>query len=290
MIDIKKHYYSMGNEDINMMVFGDLHYSDKFNDKNLDLIYNELKDIDYVFIAGDLLDSTDLVRNIKKKNNLIRFLKKVSKRSKIFITLGNHDLANRSNHKIIKDNNEKFWLEISKINGVYLSRYNNYYEDNKIIVYLLELEFDYYYNKEESIKILLDKIRTDKEEFKNMNNNKVKIVLSHSPTDMVNEEVLRELKRFDFIFCGHMHNGLVPYLFDKVIKNNKGFVSPDKKLFIDNARGVTDINNTHLIISGGITKLSKTSGIFRYFNFIYPMSMDNIVIKKGKIKKKVDIL
>ena len=25
MIDIKKHYYNMGNEDINMMVFGDLH-------------------------------------------------------------------------------------------------------------------------------------------------------------------------------------------------------------------------------------------------------------------------
>ena len=83
MIDIKKHYYSMGNEDINMMVFGDLHYSDKFNDKKLDLIYNELKDIDYVFIAGDLLDSTDLVRNIKKKNNLIRFLKKVRLRRKI---------------------------------------------------------------------------------------------------------------------------------------------------------------------------------------------------------------
>ena len=33
MIDIKKHYYNMGNEDINMMLFGDLHYSDKFNDK-----------------------------------------------------------------------------------------------------------------------------------------------------------------------------------------------------------------------------------------------------------------
>ena len=40
MIDIKKYYYDMGNVDINMMVFGDLHYSDKFNDKKLDLIYN----------------------------------------------------------------------------------------------------------------------------------------------------------------------------------------------------------------------------------------------------------
>ena len=53
MIDIKKHYYNMGNEDINMMVFGDLHYSDKFNDKKLDLIYNELISSEYIFIAGD---------------------------------------------------------------------------------------------------------------------------------------------------------------------------------------------------------------------------------------------
>ena len=61
MIDIKKYYYDMGNVDINMMVFGDLHYSDKFNDKKLDLIYNELISSEYIVIAGDILDSTDAV-------------------------------------------------------------------------------------------------------------------------------------------------------------------------------------------------------------------------------------
>ena len=96
MIDIKKHYYNMGNEDINMMVFGDLHYSDKFNDKKLDLIYNELKSSEYIFIAGDLLDSTDVVNNIDKRNKLIRFLKRLGNRHKVFITLGNHDLAIRN--------------------------------------------------------------------------------------------------------------------------------------------------------------------------------------------------
>ena len=77
MIDIKKHYYNMGNEDINMMLFGDLHYSDKFNDKKLDLIYNKLKNSEYIFIAGDLLDSTDVVSNIDKRDKLIRFLKRL---------------------------------------------------------------------------------------------------------------------------------------------------------------------------------------------------------------------
>ena len=285
MIDIKKYYYDMGNVDINMMVFGDLHYSDKFNDKKLDLIYNELISSEYIFIAGDILDSTDVVNNIDKRDKLIKFLEKVGKKHKVFITLGNHDLAIRKGYKGVRDDNNEFWLEVSRIDGIYLSRYNNYYEDDKIIVYLLEQDYDYYYkNKHESKELLLDRIKEDKILFNNIDSNKIKIVLCHSPINMIDNDISNELKDFNFIFCGHMHNGMMPYYLDKIIKGNRGLMSPD------NTRGVKDINNIHLIISGGITKLSKTSGIFRYFNFIYPMSMDNIVIKKGKIKKKVDIL
>lgn len=291
MIDIKKHCYNMGNEDINMMVFGDLHYSNIFNDKKLDLIYNELISSEYIFIAGDLLDSTDVVNNIDKRDKLIKFLEKVGKKHKVFITLGNHDLAIRKGYKGVRDDNNEFWLEVSRIDGIYLSRYNNYYEDDKIIVYLLEQDYDYYYkNKHESKELLLDRIKKDKILFNNMDCNKIKIVLCHSPINMIDNDISNELKDFNFIFCGHMHNGMMPYYLDKIIKGNRGLISPDNRLFADNTRGVKDINNTHLIISGGITKLSKTSGIFRYFNFVYPMSIDNIVIKKVKIKKKVDIL
>ena len=211
MIDIKKYYYDMGNEDINMMLFGDLHYSDKFNDKKLDLIYNKLKNSEYIFIAGDLLDSTDVVNNIDKRDKLIKFLEKVSKKSKVFITLGNHDLAIRNKHKKIKDDNNEFWLEVSKIDGIYLSRYNNYYEDDKIIVYLLEQDYDYYYkNKHESRELLLDRIKEDKILFNNIDSNKIKIVLCHSPINISNKDVSNELENFNFIFCGHMHNGMMP--------------------------------------------------------------------------------
>ena len=163
MIDIKKYYYDMGNVDINMMLFGDLHYSDKFNDKKLDLIYNELISSEYIFIAGDILDSTDVVNNIDKRDKLIKFLEKVGKKHKVFITLGNHDLAIRKGYKGVRDDNNEFWLEVSRIDGIYLSRYNNYYEDDKIIVYLLEQDYDYYYkNKHESKELLLDRIKKDK--------------------------------------------------------------------------------------------------------------------------------
>ena len=260
MIDIKKYYYDMGNVDINMMLFGDLHYSDKFNDKKLDLIYNELISSEYIFIAGDILDSTDVVNNIDKRDKLIKFLEKVGKKHKVFITLGNHDLAIRKGYKGVRDDNNEFWLEVSRIDGIYLSRYNNYYEDDKIIVYLLEQDYDYYYkNKHESKELLLDRIKKDKILFNNMDSNKIKIVLCHSPINMIDNDISNELKDFNFIFCGHMHNGMMPYYLDKIIKGNRGLMSPDNRVFANNTRGVKDINNIHLIISGGITKLSKTS-------------------------------
>ena len=185
-----------------------------------------------------------------------------------------------------KENTDAFLKLRNKYNH---SVYKN--EDDKIIVYLLEQDYDYYYkNKHESRELLLDRFKEDKILFNSIDSNKIKIVLCHSPINISNKDVSNELENFNFIFCGHMHNGMMPYYLDKIIKGNRGLMSPDNRLFADNTRGVKDINNTHLIISGGITKLSKTSGIFRYFNFVYPMSIDNIVIKKGKIKKKVDIL
>lgn len=283
MIEIKKHYYNIGNKNINIMMFGDLHYSDRFNDKKLDLISSKMGDAQYLCIAGDLIDSTDfLYTNKDRKNRITSFIRDISKKCKIFITLGNHDIADRSHGNNVRDDNDEFWRELSKIDNVFVSRYNCYYEDDNVIIYMLEASYDYYYRdyKNEAKDILLNKIKEDKKLFDNMNNDKVKIVICHSPIYMTDSDILNEFKNFNFIFCGHMHNGMIPYLCDKIIRNNRGIVSPCGKLFSNNTRGTIDINNIHLIINGGITKLSKSSGIFSYFNFIYPISMDNIVINR----------
>ena len=72
---------------------------------------------------------------------------------------------------------------------------------------------------------------------------------------------------------------------DKIFNGNRGIIDPEKKLFPKYARNSVDIgNNKHLVISGGITKLSKTSGIFRFGDILYPMEIDQVNIKK-KIKK-----
>ena len=80
-----------------------------------------------------------------------------------------------------------------------------------------------------------------------------------------------------------MHNGMVPRILDKIIKNNYGIISPDKHLFINNARGKIVNKYYTLIISGGITKLSSSSSkILSKLNFIYPISINKIKIKGEK--------
>lgn len=284
MIEIERHIYNNYKKNINIMMFGDLHYSDKFSSKKLLELEKALDfDTDYLFVAGDLIDSTDITNNKEKICELKEFLSSLGSKYKVLITLGNHDITKVVNNKKVLDIKDKFWEEINDIDNVYVSRFNNYYEDDNIIVYMLELDYDYYYkSRRETKEILLDKIKKDKKKFKKLDKDKVKIVVCHSPIYMDNEDIIKELEEFNFIFCGHMHNGMIPRLVSKIVKGNKGIVSPDKRLFIDNARGIKVIDNVNLIINGGITKLSKSSRLFSYFNFIYPSSIDNIVISSDE--------
>lgn len=133
MIEIKKHYYNIGNKNINIMMFGDLHYSDRFNDKRFDLISSKMNDADYLCIAGDLIDSTDFLYTNKDRRLVITsFIRDISKKCKIFITLGNHDIADRRYGNNVYDDNDEFWRELSMIDNVFVSRYNCYYEDDNV--------------------------------------------------------------------------------------------------------------------------------------------------------------
>ena len=112
---------------------------------------------------------------------------------------------------------------------------------------------------------------------------KVKILMVHSPILMSDPDILDLVKEYDFIFSGHMHNGVVPPILDSLIKNNRGLVAPNKSLFPDNARGVKAmyVNDKpiRMIVTGGITKLAESSGFLSKFNdIVYPISIDDITI------------
>ena len=117
----------------------------------------------------------------------------------------------------------------------------------------------------------------------NLPKKKYKVALIHSPILLSEKKVVEKLKEYDLILSGHMHNGLILRILDKIIKNNYGLISPDKRFFAKNTRGKIKTKYYTIIITGGITKLSPSSTkILSKLNGLYPISINKITVKGEK--------
>lgn len=288
-LQTSKHYFKVvDSKPISIKVLGDLHYCKSFQDDKLVKIKNKLRKspTDYLCIIGDLIDSTNhIYENKEKRDKLIEWLQELGKSYKVFLTFGNHDFSYYKEKKVIKDTPREFFEELKSISNLYISCYEPYYEDEAIIIYQLELNFEYYEKKYENIDILLKHLEMRKEQITNLDNQKVKILMVHSPLLITHTKVLEYIKEFDFIVTGHMHNGLVHPFISKFIPGNIGVISPHKQLFPELARGVKKIKledkNIYLIITGGIVKLQECAPYhLNLLNYFFPMQMDEIIINE----------
>ena len=299
IIQTKNHSYDMPEkkDNISIKTFGDLHYFKNFDDRKLELISENLslEELEYLCLAGDIIDSTDFLKTHKEKSEkLLLWLESLGQKCKTFVNLGSHDFTTCYFKQGKEDFPEGYWKEANSISNVYVSHYEPYYEDEKVIVYSLELPYEYYFNNtgNESKEFLIHKLDFMSKYTKylnSLNNSKVKILIVHSPIYMTDPKVISYIKEFDFIFCGHMHNGMVFPIIDDLISNNKGIIAPNKTLFPDNARGSKVINvnghQIHLIINGGITKLQESAGFLGHFNGFYPMSIDKVNVNQRVLKR-----
>lgn len=261
-----------------IILISDIHYINRKDIKRLDELYDVLKNIDskYVCIAGDLIDSY----NIEKKY-IIDYLKKLSKIKKVIISLGNHDLRLK-NKEYSSFIDKDFWNNITRLDNVYLLNNKGILIDD-IYFYGFTQSTDYYYkNKCESLDLLLNEIDNNKV---NRTYGKYKVLLMHSPIFIDNKILRDKLSSYDLILCGHMHNGCVPPIIDELFKNSRGIIAPNKSLFPKNARGINILDN-YAIISSGITKLPRSNPlIISMFNFIFPMSIHEIIIGNNEVYK-----
>lgn len=274
MIDIVKNVIVSNKvkNKIKVVLLSDIHFSKYFIIDNLELIKNSVKKLepDYICIAGDTIDEVSVVYDVKKINILTSFLTDLAKISKVFISLGNHD---------IRENKDLLYFKDLKIDNLYLLN-NSYYIDKKVVINGYNMPRDYYYNSPqgEDAKVMYQDLLKNKDNLY-FSDKLFNISLIHSPINLLDKDISNYLKKCDLILCGHMHNGLVFRWLDKLIKNNYGLVSPSKKFFPNMARGYKKVGDSNIIISGGITKLSNSSGkILRVFNRIYPISINYIEI------------
>lgn len=265
-------------KDITFIHIGDIHYNETTSAKKLEYIKYAIEDAhpDYIFITGDLLDRPKITKNKEKIKLLVSWLNSLGNIAKVFISLGNHD--------IILEEDYKFFNKLNDINNIYVLN-NQSYEDEKVFISGFTLPTNYYYNieKHEDENALLETLQNNFNLVTNLPKKKYKVALIHSPILLSEKKVIEKLKEYDLVLSGHMHNGLIPRILDKIIKNNYGLISPDKRFFAKNTRGKIKTKYYTIIITGGITKLSPSSTkILSKLNGLYPISINKITVKGEK--------
>ena len=247
-------YYEINNKlNKNIVLISDLHYQDKKDIKALNNLLDNIKKIkpDYICIPGDTIHKS----MIKDEEEIIVWLKKLSKISKLIMSLGNHEFFINKYRKLY-GLNKGLLKKISNIKNLYLLDNKNIIIDN-INFMGLTIPMEYYEEtyKSSDLYKYLDNL--------NINKKYYNILLCHSPLNICNKEILKN-RNIDLILCGHMHGGIVPKCMRKIFKQ-RGLISPNKRLFPKNVYGNLKIGNTNIIISSGIKVIP-----FRIINIFSP--------------------
>ena len=251
-------------------LIADVHFSKVFNLKTFNKLYNNIvkNKPNYVCIVGDLIDYQEITLN-KHIEKLYAFLKKLSKKTKVIISLGNHDITT---YKDESASIELFKLNLKTISNLVLLDNEKYIENNICFIGYTE-QYETLYKDNVDDKIIEGVSNLTKDLKKNTYN----ILLSHNPLKVTSDSIYKKIvnhDRINLILSGHTHNGMLP----NFIKTNTLFISPRKRFFVKMGRGYFVKENTNVVITGGVTKLGQKSEIFRYFNFLYGINIDYINI------------
>lgn len=275
-------YNTNAKKNMTIVHIADIHFNTNSNPNRLKRISNYINKInaDYVMITGDILDEPKIVNDEDKIRELVVFLTDIAKESKVFISLGNHD--------IVYDRGYTFFNKLNDLYNIYVLN-NQSYEDEFLYISGFTLPTEYYYNISwrESTEVLLEYLNRQDKLINKLPSKKIKIALIHSPIRLVDKDVLKKLHEYDIILCGHTHGGMVPNVLKFLFKDNYGFVGPSKNFFPMVAKGKIEreVNNKKItiIINEAVTKLSLKSGkALSSFNVFWRISINKIIIEKRK--------
>ena len=274
-----------------IIVISDFHYNKKIKDKKLSIIINYIKSIkpNYILFAGDIIDSNNILEDQSLKKKLISFLIELSKISKLIIGIGNHELYYFKNKKKEFFFNKQFFDYLNKLENIYVLNNTDYIDDN-IYVYGLTLRYNYYINnnKIEDIDELINSIN----QLPNPNNNKLKLLLVHSPIHLINKRrynksndklkyIYDKLSNYDYFITGHMHNGCVVPGLNELWKSDKGIISPRKEFFSNNTRNTLNNIDDKLLVNGPLTTFHGNKLIFNKLNFLFPINVSVLIFNNG---------
>ena len=268
------------NKDRTVVNMSDIH-SNVVALNNIVKLLEEIK-ASYIYVPGDTLDSIDNPHN----KEIMELLQKVGNISQTLLSVGNHEMCELSYETGKKEEVETndyidFFIEVAKQTDCIpmISDFSKIDLADDLSVSAANVPFSYYGKKEnlEQYKKLLENVK------EKMDENKFNVLLLHSPNSLIqNGKIDRSsdvIRNMNLILCGHNHGGLMPTFAQDILKGHRGLAGPYAKLFQPNAYGVYNEEDTSVLVSNGVTKISATSEagkINGILNKIYTPEIDVI--------------
>ncbi len=289
---VEKKYQLTSNKikkSVKIMLISDLHISRKTKKAKINKIIDvaNKEKCQYICISGDLVDGVNTFDDEHAKQLIFDFVKELCKISKVIISIGNHDVArvinNKFHNKLVNEALPSFFNELRSVNNVKVLD-NEMYCDGKVNFIGFTPSYNSYLELENSLDLFLNDMNSF---YFKLSPNKYNILLCHSPMYPFDDKILNNAQMMDdidLVLSGHMHNGMVPPIIDRAWKGNRGLVTPYKQLLPKDVptRGIKEKRGKHLIVSGGITKLSASSPTYlRPFNHLFPMNIEIITINNS---------
>jgi predicted MPP superfamily phosphohydrolase len=266
---------------------------------------------DYIFIPGDFIYTADDLLSQKNKNKLEYLLVGLSSVAPTFACLGNHDL--KKGKKLKAEDTLKYLKSISEKSDNFHILENEVFSVEGLNIIGLNPIYNAYYlkYKDEWFNYLFETLNEDI--FSKISNDNLTVLLTHSPEIIsesekyINEklgylenkdeiaklEIVRKtFKLVDLFSCGHMHDGLIPKHWQKwgIVKSDVGFKASEGDRLRDvtfrrayKCRGIHNLYNGKLVITGGITKWCQPNIVFGLINELW--SKDITIIKLQKMNK-----
>ena len=266
-------------KDFKIAIFSDLHFYPGYPSKILNKIITQIKDknVDYIAILGDILDSS----NYNELDELKSFLTSLANIAPTIVIIGNHDRKAGYRHNWVNIENEELQRIFKSIDNLYFLNDSNYLNNN-INFYGFNLSYEYY-DKDEPYDMFINEINNLSP---NLNDKNYNITLIHSPVNIykyLKKEKESNLNKTDLILSGHMHNGCFPYWFSFIINrcfhSSRGIIAPSGKPFPKYSQG--RIYSRDGYVFQGISKLSKSQKkFFHFFERFYQKKITIIEIKK----------
>lgn len=276
-----------------ILTISDLHVDNENDLLKLSRIVNSIASsevqYDAIIIAGDIIDSTNVLRRNKNvTENLIRFMEYLGSIAPVYIAYASHDLAFYS-EKIKVVTGQPWCSDESVFKMYFLERIAGYHNINLLsngtddlgdgyTLSIFNPSLEYAMLKPDGDDEVLFR---ESEKFKFLeilSPNNMNIIACHYPNALISLYQKGYLTNIDLGIAGHNHSCVTQFapleLALKIINRpNQGLITPGKSIDIDNTKYSRDLisldDRTNLIINPSITTFAKCSGVLNNLDGLF---------------------